>query len=80
MAAYFDSAPHFMVKAVRKAGIRFPISKAECLEKAGELTVKVDFDRTVPLRVILESMVPDFYENGASFYNAYVSAQMKASK
>ena len=80
MSETFDYAPHFMVKAVRKAGITFPISKKECLEKAGDLTVRVDFDRTVPLHSVLERMVPENYDCGAAFYNAYMAAEMKAGK
>ena len=67
--------PHFMMKAVSKAGIIFPVSKAECIEKAGDIQVKVDFDAYEPLAFILERMAPEFFENASHFYNAYMSAQ-----
>lgn len=75
MEKNFTSEPHFMMKAVAKAGILFPISRQDCIAKAGDLQVKVDFDRYVPLRSILERMAPDFFENASRFYNAYMSAQ-----
>ena len=80
MSEHFYYAPHFMVKAVSRAGIRFPISKEDCLAKAGDLTVRVDFDRYVPLRSILEGMAPEYYETGAAFYCAYMASQMKELK
>lgn len=75
MEKNFTSEPHFMMKAVAKAGIFFPISKADCIAKAGEIQVKVDFDRYVPLRSILERMAPEHFDNASHFYNAYMSAQ-----
>ena len=80
MAEYFDYAPHFMVKAVRKAGIDFPITKAEALTKAGDIQVRVDFEEYASLYSIIESMIPEDFPTGAAFYNAYVAAQMKLAK
>ena len=75
MTRNFTAEPHFMMKAVAKAGIVFPISRADCIARAGDLRVKVDFDKTVPLTSILERMAPEFFENASHFYNAYMSAQ-----
>jgi glycerol-3-phosphate acyltransferase PlsY len=53
MAETFDYAAHFMIKAVRKAGIVFPITKAEAIAKAGTAQVRVDFDKYVSLASIM---------------------------
>ena len=80
MVRNFTCEPHFMMKAVTKAGISFPISKADALAKAGDLEVKVDFDKYVTLRSILERMVPEYYDNATFFYSAYMAAQTKELK
>ena len=80
MAKNFTMEPHFMMKAVTKAGIVFPISKADAISKAGDIEVKVDFDKYVTLKSILERMVPDYYDNATFFYNAYMAAQTKELK
>lgn len=80
MSANFTMEPHYMMKAVAKAGIAFPISKADALTRAGVLEVRADYDKVVTLASILERMVPDFYENASVFYNAYMSAQTTALK
>lgn len=72
MANLFTTEAHYMFKAVAKAGIFFPISKADCIAKAGDLKVKVDWDKYLTLKEILESMKPDFYDNASHFYNAYL--------
>ena len=77
MAKNFTMEPHYMMKAVTKAGIAFPISKEDALKKAGDLKVKVDYDQYVSLESIIERMVPDHYYNATFFYNAYVAAQTK---
>ena len=56
MADFFTTEAHYMFKAVAKAGIFFPMSKADCIAKAGDLQVKVDWDKYLSLREILESM------------------------
>lgn len=75
MAQLFTTEAHYMFKAVAKAGIYFPISKADAIAKAGDLQVKVDWDKYLSLKEILESMKPDFYDNASHFYNAYLCAR-----
>ena len=80
MVETFDYAAHFMIKAVRKAGIVFPITKAEAVARAGDAQVRVDFDKYVSLASIIEAFVPEKYPNAESFYCAYIAAQMKQLK
>ena len=80
MAETFDYGVHFVVKAVRKAGIVFPITKAEALAKAGDIQVRVDFDKYASLYSIIEAFGPQEYPNAESFYCAYEAAQMKQLK
>lgn len=79
MAEYFTFGPHLMVKAVRRAGIRFPASKADCMEKAGDALVQVDFDTFRPLRDVIAGLSPDYFVNNEAFYSAWVSANTKAA-
>ena len=80
MAETFDYGAHFMVKAVRKAGIVFPITKAEAIARAGDIQVKVDFDKYDSLAAIIGAFSPEEYPNAESFYCAYMAAQMKQVK
>ena len=75
MADFFTTEAHYMFKAVAKAGIFFPMSKADCIAKAGDLQVKVDWDKYLSLREILESMKPEVFDNASHFYNAYLCAR-----
>lgn len=43
--AVYTSEAHNLIKAMGKAGITFPATKAELLEKFGDMTIKVDFDK-----------------------------------
>ena len=61
MAEYFTYGPHLMVKAMRKAGINFPATKAECIKKAGDAMVQVDFDTYRPLADVIAELDPDHF-------------------
>ena len=80
MAKSFDCAPHFVVQAVRKAGIVFPISKEEALSKASNVQVRVDFDKYDSLHSIIKAFGPEYYPNAEAFYCAYMAVQMKLAK
>lgn len=80
MAKEFTFEQHYFMKAVAKSGIMFPISKKDAIEKAGDLTVRVDFDKYVTLRSMIENMYLDHYENGADFYCDYRAASLAAYK
>ena len=77
---YFTYGPHLMVKAMRKAGITFPATKAECMEKAGDAMVQVDFDAFRPLRDVIAELDPDHFVNNEAFYSAWMCTCTKALK
>ena len=77
---YFTYGPHLMIKAMRKAGITFPASKAECMEKAGDALVQVDFDTFRPLRDVIAEVDPDHFVNNEAFYCAWMCTCTKALK
>jgi hypothetical protein len=78
MEKRFTMGAHLLIKAVRKAGLTFPITKAEAIRRAGDLTVRVDFEKYVPLADLFAACVPEEFENVSAFYNALLSAQAKA--
>jgi len=78
MEKRFTIGTHLLIKAVRKAGLTYPITKAEAMKRAEGICVRVDFDKTAPLTALISSCVPDTFENVAAFYNALISAQTRA--
>ena len=78
--AVYTSEAHNLIKAMGKAGITFPATKAELLEKFGDMTIKVDFDKEAKIPDTVKEMVPEDYSCACAFRNAYISAQMQALK
>lgn len=80
MSKVFRSEEHFFNKACIKAGITFPCTKAEALEKAGDITVRTDFEEYTPLKTMIECMKPESYINSFAWQNAYMAAAMHILK
>jgi hypothetical protein len=78
MEKRFTMGAHLLIKAVRKAGLTFPITKAEAIRRAGDIMVRVDFEKYVPLADLFAACVPEEFENVPALYNALLSAQAKA--
>lgn len=78
MEKRFTIGTHLLIKAVRKAGLTYPITKAEAMKRAEGITARVDFDKTAPLTALISACRPDTFENVAAFYNALISAQTRA--
>ena len=78
MEKRFTMGAHLLIKAVRKAGLTFPITREEAVRRAGDITVRVDFEKYVPLADLFAACVPTEFENVAALYNALLSAQAKA--
>lgn len=74
--AVYTSGVHNFHKAMAKAGIVFPISKAEIIKALEGLEVQVDFETFIPAVSMVERMKPESFENAAAFYNAYTAAAM----
>lgn len=68
---------HFLTKAIAKAGIQFPVTKQEAIAKAGDLEVKVDFDKYVPLKDMIAELPFDYFPISAVFVNAYMANKLK---
>lgn len=78
--AVYTSGLHNFHKAMGKAGVVFPMSKADIIKALGDLQVQVSADSFVSAASLVEPMVPTDYENGAAFYNAFVAASNVALK
>jgi hypothetical protein len=72
--AVYTSDLHNYHKAMGKAGVVFPATKAEIIDALGDLQVQVDFDTFVPASSLVERILIENYENAAAFYNAYMAA------
>lgn len=59
---------HYVVIAMRD--ISFPVSKAEIIEKVGDIPIRNTPDASVPFRQILENMPLEQYSCAAEFYCA----------
>lgn len=71
---------HFFVKAFNKMGVTFPVTKAELVEKAGDLQVLTWNDQYTPLREVLETLAPEEFPNGTALMCAYTSACLQMPK
>ena len=78
MEKRFTIGSHLLIKAVRKAGLTFPITREEAVRRAGDITVRVDFEKYVPLADLFAACVPTEFDTVAALYNAMLSAQAKA--
>lgn len=57
---------HYMVLAMRD--IRFPITKAELLERVGDKLIRTGPDSFTPFREILQKLPLDSFSCAAEFY------------
>lgn len=63
---------HYLHKGI--ADVSFPITKGELLQRIGDRTVFVDWDKTVPLRVFVEPIPQDSFSCAADFYCMLIAA------
>lgn len=80
MDTVFRCEEHFFTKACEKAGITFPITRDEAVEKAKDLMVRTDFDEYMPLKDIIADFYPESFENLMSWKCAYNAALMHRLK
>lgn len=76
----FRARYHHINKALEYAGIYFPTTKSDILEKICGVTVEVDFGKRQLLSDIIAAMKPEIYENACAFYCALISADTQAGK
>lgn len=72
-----NCASHFFVKAFNEAGITFPTTKTEMVEKAADIQVRTGDNDYTPLRDIIASFGPEAYSSGTAMMCAYSSAALQ---
>lgn len=70
----FCAGTHLFLKALEKAGVSFPTTKAEVMEKLGDTVVQVGEDEFAPAAGIVEKFATDEYPNGSAFWCAYTAS------
>jgi hypothetical protein len=66
-----------MVKALAKAGIVFPISKKNLLDRIGSAQVQVDFDKKITVEEYCKNISVTDFENKSQFFNALIGSNFK---
>lgn len=61
---------HNFIKAMDKAGITFPTTKTAMMEKFGDMTIQIDYDKKIPARQFIEKIVKEEFECASAFYDA----------
>lgn len=62
---------HNFIKAMDKAGIVFPTTKAEMMKKFGDMQIQIDYDnKCIPAKAFIEKMVKEDFDCASSFYDA----------
>ena len=77
MKKLFAGTQHYVVLALNKGGISFPTTKKEILAKAGNESIRVDWDSYVPLSELIKDVKAEQYENKCHFFNAWIGTTTK---
>lgn len=70
MKKLFAATQHYVVLALRNNGVTFPTTKDELLAKAGNELVRVDWEKSIPLKELCQGIQLKSYENKAQFFCA----------
>ena len=70
MKNLFAATQHYVVLALRNKGVAFPTTKDDLLAKAGNELIRVDWDKSVPLKELCQGIQLKNYVNKAQFFNA----------
>lgn len=54
--------------------IRYPASKQEILDKAGDRPVNIDWDKSVPLRIFIDPIERGHFSCAADFYCCMIAS------
>jgi hypothetical protein len=68
------SIDHIFIKALDRAGVRFPATKSDIISRLGDLELKLSSSRTIKASSLVSAIEPDNFDNGAAFFCAYHSA------
>ena len=77
MKKFYLAGNHNVVRALANAGIGFPISKKELLDKAGTAQIQVDFDKKITLEEYCKDIKIGSFDNKCQFFNALIGSNFK---
>jgi hypothetical protein len=68
------SIDHLFIKALAKAGVQFPASKAGIVSRLGDTALRLSEAETIRASSLVEDIEPESFENGSAFFCAFHSA------
>ena len=77
MRKFYSAANHNMVKALANAGIKFPVSKKELIDKVGSVQVQIDFDKKITIEEYCKDIKIGDFENKCQFFTALIGSNFK---
>lgn len=76
----FCAAQHLFMKAMNSAGVLFPASKKEIINKLGDVVVQIGEDRFELAAEIVKKIEVEEFPCGSAFWCAYTAAVMQEAK
>lgn len=70
MKKIFLANDHFILRALDRAGITFPIGKQELLNRMGKMEIRVDYDKKQTVSVYMKNVELDHFETKTQFFCA----------
>ncbi|MDD0809438.1 hypothetical protein PSQ20_03760 [Curvibacter sp. RS43] len=70
MTKIFLANDHFILRALDRAGITFPIGKQELLSRMGKMEIQVDYDKKQSVSGYMQNVDLDHFETKAQFFCA----------
>jgi len=77
MQKYYLAAGHNVIRTFSKAGVGFPITKKQLLDKVGKSLIQVDFDKSITMEEYCKDIKIDKFENKCQFFNALIGVNTK---
>ncbi|MDI2089771.1 hypothetical protein [Commensalibacter oyaizuii] len=74
MEKLFAATQHYVMIALRNNNIVFPTTKQAILDKAGNESIRVNWDHYVSLSTYCQDVKLDYYKTKAAFFNAILGA------
>jgi hypothetical protein len=70
----FAGATQLFFKALNKSGVQFPATKAEIIQKVGDLKIQVTDDTYAKVADIVSNIAVSEFPNGAAFACGYIAS------
>lgn len=77
MKKLFASTQHYVILALGNANISFPTSKKDIIARAGNHSIRIDWDRYIPLSELMQDIKIEQYENKSQFFCALIGTMTK---